>query len=57
MPGSLPRFVVAGAAPIFGDVPDLWFREREGEIVRGSFMTLYVLIRTGELSHVMACEM
>ena len=49
MPGSLPRFVVAGAVPISGEVPDLWSREGEGEIVGGGFMTLNVLIRTGEL--------
>ena len=56
-PGSLPRFVVAGAVPIFGEMPYLWSRRGEGEIVGGSFMTLNVLIRTGELSDVVACEM
>ena len=57
MPGFLQRFVVAGAVPILGRWPDLWSRGGESEIVRGSFMPLNVLIRTGELSDVVACEM
>ena len=51
------RFMVAGDVLIFGEVPDLWSRGGEGEIVGGSFMTLNVLIRTRELSDVVACEM
>ena len=57
MPGSLPRFVEAGAVLIFGEVPDLWSRGGEGDMVGGSFTSLNVLIRPRELSDVVACEM